>query len=184
MGEHCKITTCEDPSTYDYSVYGKKNLGIDEVVELLKMPQKYRLEGCELDLQHNFVDNLMDICKGLNLCPPKYVFEQKRYDSECIGFSIITDVIVKHTDNTLTIFERKKASKNHPHTGPVEQMKGIGQCLLYKNVYEALMESPVRVALVDEKIHPRTFLAFSGFKLPITLIEYQYDHVFVPYNGW
>ncbi len=42
----------------------------------------------------------------------------------------------------------------------------------------------VRAALIDNKIHYRTYCAFVGNKLPITLIDFQKDRVFVPYNGW
>ena len=63
-------------------------------------------------------------------------------------------------------------------------MDAVGQLLLYGNVLEAIIDAPVRLALIDNKIYYRTYCAFIGNKLPITLIEYQNDRLFIPYNGW
>lgn len=182
MGGRHKTTEYPDPSTYDYSVRDNTLLNIEQTIAILKSKQEKTIDGDEKEFQRCFVSNLMDICKGLGLAPPKCAYEQKREDVE--NFSIITDVICLHTDNTVTIFEMKKAPLKYSCTSPKNQMDGIGQCLLYKNVWESLIGGAVRVALVDEKIHYRTFCALCGYKIPITLIEFQDDHVFVPYNGW
>lgn len=92
--------------------------------------------------------------------------------------------MVRHADKSMTVFEVKKASEKYPATGTTNQMNAVGQLLLYKNVLEEKLNCNVRVALIDNKIYYRTFYAFLNNKLPITLIDFQKDRVFVPYNGW
>lgn len=55
---------------------------------------------------------------------------------------------------------------------------------IFENVLQARINAPVRPALIDNKIYYRTFCAFVGNSLPITLIEFQNDRIFVPYNAW
>ena len=54
---------------------------------------------------------------------------------------------------------------------------------MYGNVLDGKYKA-VRLALIDNKIYYRTFCAFLGYKLPITLIDFQKDRLFIPYLGW
>lgn len=63
-------------------------------------------------------------------------------------------------------------------------MNAVGQLLLYGNVLSEIIHSKVRLALIDNKIYYRTFCAFLNNHLPITLLDFQKDRLFVPYNGW
>ena len=98
--------------------------------------------------------------------------------------SIKPDIITRHKDGSMTVFEVKKANEKYPASGTSNQMNAVGQLLLYGNILEAIIKEPVRLALIDNKIYHRTYAAFAGNRLPITLIELQYDRVFIPYNGW
>lgn len=153
-----------------------------EILEELNAPIKYECEGNESDLEDNIIENLDLICQGMNLTPPNIVWRQKRIDTD--GFSIKPDIIVRHQDHTVTIFEVKKTNHKYPSTGTTNQMNAVGQLLLYGNVFFSKSGVFPRLALIDNKIYYRTYCAFLGNKLPIALIDFQKDRVFVPYNGW
>ena len=153
-----------------------------DVIKELKRPIIFEFLGNEKMLEENIVDNIDEICAGLNLPLVQCVVRQKMIN---VGsFCIKPDIIVRHKDGTMTVFEVKKANQKYPSTGTSNQMNGIGQLLLYKSILERQINDVVRVALIDNKIYERTYYAFIDNKLPITLIDYQKDRVFVPYNGW
>lgn len=169
-------------NTENYSVSEEYKKQIRTIIDELKSPARYVCEGKEKDFEDNVVDNIDLICNCLNLPPIKFIDRQHRID--CGEFDIQPDIMVRHTDDTMTVFEVKKASAKYPQTGTYNQMAAIGQLLLYKTVLKAKINAPVRLALIDNKIYYRTFLAFTEHKLPITLVELQKDRLFVPYNGW
>ena len=153
-----------------------------ELINELKSPIRYELQGNEKAFENNIRDNIDLICDCLKLPPIKMVSGQQMIEYD--GFQIKPDIIVRHTDDTMTVFEVKKASEKYPCTGTCNQMNAIGQLLLYQSVLKRVINAPVRVALIDNKIYYRTFWAFLDNKLPITLIELQKDRLFVPYNAW
>ena len=161
---------------------GIMELTISELLKELKSPVKYECQGKEKDFEDNVVDNMDLICDCLGLPPIKFIDRQHRLRFK--EFDIQPDIMVRHTDDTMTIFEVKKASEKYPSTGTYNQMAAIGQLLLYKSMIKRIINAPTRLALIDNKIYYRTFLAFTEHKLPITLLELQKDRLFVPYNGW
>lgn len=96
---------------------------------------------------------------------------------------IIVDILLMHEDKTLTVFEVKKPNKNNGWTSPHAQMQAIGQLLLYQNIIEETYAKP-RLVLIDNKIHERTVMAFAKNYLPITLIEFQKNKIFIPYRAY
>lgn len=153
----------------------------EEVLKELKKPVEYTFEGNEKEFEEHIVLNIDMICEGLGLSQPEEVIQQKQIRFE--GSQIIMDIIVMHKDKTVTMFEVKKINSKHPHTATNAQMNSVGQMLLYKNVLEAYTGVPVRVALIAEKIFPRTMIIFNKNRLPLTLIEFQKDKIFVPYKN-
>lgn len=153
-----------------------------EKIQELKAPILFEMVGNEKALEENIVANIEDLCEGLNLPPILTVATQRMI--KCENFYIKPDILVRHKDETMTVFEVKKANGKYPSTGPTNQMTAIGQLLLYQTVLQEKINAPVRLALIDNKIYYRTYCAFINFKLPITLIDFQKDRVFVPYNGW
>ena len=154
----------------------------EQAIKELKANVRWELVGNEKDLEDNIVKNIKEICTGLYLPEIKEIGRQKMIDAG--GFYIKPDIMIRHIDGTMTIFEVKKDNSKYPSTGTTNQMNAVGQLLLYKNVIESIIDGLVRVALIDNKIHYRTYCAFIGNRLPITLIDFQKDRVFVPYNGW
>lgn len=154
---------------------------MDAKAELLKQLQ-YEFIGKEKDFEDYIYENIEEICDGLGL--PAILAKDRQRMIRCDNFQIKPDVIVRHIDGTMTVFELKKANEKYPATGTFNQMQAIGQLLLYRNVLENVIDAPVRLALIDNKIYYRTFCAFVGNDLPITLIELQNDRIFVPYNAW
>ncbi|KAK9680601.1 hypothetical protein QE152_g38898 [Popillia japonica] len=152
------------------------------LLDELKKPIMYQMSGNEKNLESNIIDNIDLVCECLKLPKIEIVDSQRMIDAN--GFYIKPDILVRHIDETMTVFEVKKASEKHPATGPTNQMAAVGQLLLYKNVLEEKINCNVRVALIDNKIYYRTFCAFINNRLPITLIDFQKDRLFVPYNGW
>ena len=158
-----------------------KKLNDDEIIVELKKPQKYYFIGKEKDYEQNFVENLKQVCKALDLPKIKSIERQKRYNIS--NFSIIVDVIVFHIDNTYSIFELKCDNK-YPSSRAVAQTSAIGQLLLYSSCLTEIYGAVPRLFLVDQKINIRTMCTFSQYKLPITLLEFQNDRLFVPYRVW
>lgn len=153
-----------------------------EALAYLKSPIRYEFMGAEKEFEENVVDNIDQICDCLALPEIVAVKRQKRFDAG--GFAIVPDIIVRHKDGSLTVFEVKKANEKYPCTAPVNQMKAVGQILLYGNILPEIFRCEVRLALIDNKIYYRTVAAFIGNNLPITLVELQRDLLFVPYYAW
>lgn len=151
-------------------------------IEEMKKQMEYMFIGKEKDFEDHIYENIDEICAGLGL--PAIMTTGRQCLIHRDGLQIKPDIIVRHIDGTMTVFEVKKANEKYPSTAPTNQMQAIGQLLLYGNVLEAMIDAPVRLALIDNKIYYRTFCAFIGNNLPITLIELQNDRIFVPYNAW
>lgn len=147
----------------------------------LKRPILYQCIGNEKVLEQNIIDNIDLICRCLELPEIKIVGGQRMIDAG--SFFIKPDIMIRHTDETMTVFEVKKTNEKYPSTGTSNQMSAVGQLLLYKSVLERKIGSKVRVALIDNKIYYRTYYAFVDNNLPITLIDFQKDRLFIPYNG-
>ena len=143
---------------------------------------EYMFIGKEKEFEDYIYSNIEEICSILGL--PAILLKDRQKMIHCDNFQIKPDIMVRHNDGTMTVFEIKKANEKYPPTAPVNQMQAVGQLLLYRNVLQAYINAPVRLALIDNKIYYRTFCAFLGNNLPITLIELQNDRIFVPYWGW
>lgn len=155
---------------------------MNEIRQEMTIPLLYEFIGKEKDFEDYIYENIDEICGGLGL--PAIIAKDRQRMIHCSNFQIKPDIMIRHIDGTMTVFEVKKANEKHPSTGTVNQMQAIGQLLLYRNVLETIIDAPVRLALIDNKIYYRTFCAFIGNNLPITLIELQNDRIFVPYNAW
>ena len=117
----------------------------------------------------------------MGLSKPKKIERQKRMN--LVNFSLVMDVFVTHEDNTLSIFEIK-CNNRYPSTQTVSQTNAIGQLLLYSSCVTEKYGVIPRLFLVDQKINLRTVCCFTQYKLPITLIEFQKDKLFIPYGVW
>ena len=153
-----------------------------EIHEEVKKPLQYLFIGKEKEFEDYIFENIEEICEGLGL--PEITIKDRQRMIHCGDFQIKPDILVRHIDGTMTVFEVKKANEKYPCVAPTNQMQAIGQLLLYRNVIETIIDAPVRLALIDNKIYYRTLCAFVGNNLPITLIELQNDRIFVPYNVW
>lgn len=151
-----------------------------DVISELEKPIEFIYKGSEKEYEKNVYDHLEEICDGLGL--PKIVTAVRQKQIRFQGSQVIMDIVVRHIDESATIFEVKKINNKNPHTFTNEQTKAIGQMLLYKNIFEAKTNAKTRVILVAEKIHPRTMIVFCNNDLPVTLLEFQKDKVFVPYK--
>ena len=154
----------------------------DAAIDMLKEPLRFEFVRKECDFEKCIVDDIAEIVKNLGLPDIQVVERQKTVTLSDI--QIRMDIIVRHVDDTITIFEVKKVNSKNPQSSPYWQMGAIGQLLLYKSVVKAFTGCEVRLVLVDNKIFYRTRCAFLEEKLPITLVEIQKDRMFVPYVGW
>lgn len=158
-------------------------LNYAEALKQMKQNYYYKEPGKEKDFEDRIVECICELCYGLGLPPLEKLYRQKEYHID--DFKIRPDLIVHHTDNSITVFEIKKANEKYPSTATTNQMNAVGQLLLYKSILSSIhKDKKIRVALIDNKIYKRTFFAFAQVKLPITLIEVQNDRVFVPYYAW
>lgn len=154
----------------------------EEKLQILNEEPQYEFMGNEAMFEQNVVDNLDQICEAMNLAPIKQIFRQERIVID--KFHARPDIIIRHEDETRTIIEVKKVNNKYPSTGTSNQMNAIGQLLLYGNVFRAKSGIEARLMLIDCKIFYRTYCAFLNYNLPIALVEFQKDRLFVPYNGW
>lgn len=161
-------------------IYNKRVPSIEEVNELLKEETHWVFEGNEKEFEENVFENIDEICEGLGL--PPVIIKARQKQIRLDGSQIVMDIVVRHSDDSATIFEVKKASRKHPQTSTHLQMQAIGQLLLYRNIFEAKTNVKPRLILIDNKIHRRTMCAFASNDLPITVVELQKDRVFVPYK--
>ncbi len=153
-----------------------------DVIKQLREPTRWEFQGNEKEFEENIFANLDQIIEGLGL--PNIRVAERQRQIRFNGFQAIMDIIVRHVDDSATIFEVKKASMNNPQTHAYLQMQAIGQLLLYQNLFEAKTNVNPRLILIDNKIHERTYLSFINNSLPITLVELQKDMVFVPHKAF
>lgn len=161
-------------------IYNKRIPEQEEVTELLRSETQWEFIGTEKEFEENVFENLEEICEGLGL--PTVTIKERQRQIRFDGSQIIMDIVARHEDDSATIFEVKKASQKHPSTSSYLQMQGIGQLLLYKNLFKLRTNVTPRLVLIDNKIHRRTTWAFFDNEIPITLVELQKDRVFVPYK--
>src|SRR5699024_7615002 len=121
--------------------------------------------GNEKEFEQNIMDILDQIIDCLELPEIESVGRQKQIRFS--EFQIIIDIIVRHKDDSATIFEVKKPNLKYPHTGTSEQVKAIGQLLLYQNIFQIKTGVKPRLALIDNKIFERTVFTFLNNELPI-----------------
>lgn len=160
---------------------GKYQIYAEEVIEKLKEPERFIFSGDEKAFEEHVVLHLDYICESLNLPEIEIATIQPQI---CMNsFICRPDIVLRHKDQTLTVIEVKKVNTKHPSTGAFNQMAAIGQLLLYQNVIEAMTGGRPRLVLIDSKIFYRTYCAFLGNDLPIALLEFQKDRIFIPYKG-
>ena len=178
--ENNVLVACWDGEEYKPGT--SVQMSVEDIVEELKKPCLYEFQGNEKEFEENIFINIDQICEALAL--PQIVAIERQKCIQLDSFQCIPDIIVRHSDGTITVFEVKKINRKNPWTGTSNQMNAVGQLLLYGNVIETITKVPVRLVLIDNKIYYRTYCAFVGHKLPITLVDFQQDRVFVPYCGW
>lgn len=125
-------------------------LSKEQFHQRLQEPVQYECIGNEDMLEENVIDNLDQICEGLDISEPMEVYRQKEIFAD--GFKIRPDIIIRHKDETRTIIEVKKFNNKHPSTGTANQMSAVGQLLLYGNVFYAKAGVDARLVLLDNKI--------------------------------
>lgn len=160
---------------------GNDNLNVrritdDKVLKELDDSNKHCQDITESEFEDHIYKNINKIIKGLGLSEAIETYNQKQFRLPDMT-QIIPDIVVAHKDGTVTVLEIKKWNKKYPSTATFNQAQGVGQCLLYQNVVQAYTGKPTRVIMVDEKIHSRTLLVFSGNDLSISLMEVQGNHV-------
>jgi len=82
----------------------------EQAIKELKANVRWELVGNEKDLEDNIVKNIKEICNGLYLPEIKEIGRQKMIDAG--GFYIKPDIMIRHIDGTMTIFEVKKDNSN------------------------------------------------------------------------
>lgn len=152
-----------------------------EAIKTLREPIQYEFVGNEKDFESHIIVHIEDIINCMGLSKVVRIERQKQFRFP--SGQIIVDILVMHEDRTLTVFEVKKPNKNNGWTSPHAQMQAIGQLLLYQNVIEETYAKP-RLVLIDNKIHERTVMAFANNHLPITLVEFQRNRLFIPYRAF
>ena len=151
-------------------------------IELLKEEPRFVFEGTEKDYEDHIVLNADLICDALGLPKIKIIEQQRqiRFDRN----QIIMDIVIRHIDGSITILEVKKSNDKNPWTSTNAQVQALGQMLLYRNVVKIATGVTPRVALITDKLFYRTQAVFIDTELPLALIEFQRDRLFMPYENW
>lgn len=150
-----------------------------KMLDILREEQRYVFKGKEKNFEEHVLLHLDIICENLGLPPIKHHFRQRQIRHN--GMQCILDLVVRHEDNSTTIFEVKCRNSKYPATGSHEQISGIGQLLSYSAFYNLKAGCKPNLVLIDQKIYERTYITVSDGNLPITLVEFQKDRMFVPY---
>jgi hypothetical protein len=154
-----------------------KLLSDDEVRIMLQEELKWEFVGNESEFETHILEHIDDFLEGMGLPPKRVVLRQKKFRFD--NTQIIIDLLVQHTDRSITIFEVKKKNERNPQTSPSLQVGAIGQLMLYKTIVGSVYDPNVRLVLIDNKIHFRTYLTIKTNDLPIALVEFQKDFVLV-----
>ena len=148
-----------------------------DVIEEIKKEHRYLFKGNEKKFEKYVYDNLSDICNNLDFANIKKA--EMQHVIKTANYKIIPDIMIWHEDGTGTIFEVKVTNLNNPQTSPNEQIKSIGQLLLYRSVIKEKYGKFPRVFMVTDQLFEKTFHIFAHNDLPVGLIEIQNDRVFV-----
>ena len=151
-------------------------------IELLKEEPRFIFEGAEKDFEEHIVLNADLICEALGLPEIKIIERQRQIRFG--GNQITMDIVIRHTDGSLTILEVKKLNNKNPWTSTGAQVQAVGQMLLYRNIVKAKTGITPRVALITDKLFYRTQAVFIDTELPLALIEFQRNRLFMPYENW
>ena len=159
-----------------YERDGKNQVPLDDALDEMNGMDNIYFKGREKDFENYIIENTKDICAQAGLPPVSKIEQQKVI--QLPNFKIIIDIFIIHKDNTGTIFEVKKTNLKYNQHSPNEQLKSIGQLMLYRNVVSERFNTP-RVYLVSDRIFKRTFCVFKDAKLPINLMQIQNDKVVI-----
>lgn len=91
-------------------------INVDTAIDMLKEPLRFEFVGKECDFEKCIVDDIAEIVKNLGLPDIQVVERQKTVTLSDI--QIRMDIIVRHVDDTITIFEVKKVNSKNPQSGP------------------------------------------------------------------
>jgi len=147
------------------------------VVKEIKKQHRYLFKGDEKRFEKYIYNDLSDICNNLGYADIKKA--EMQHVIKTANYKIIPDIMIWHKDGTGTIFEVKVTNSNNPQTSPNEQIKSIGQLLLYRSVIKEKYGEFPRVFLITDQLFEKTFHIFADNDLPVGLIEIQNDRVFV-----
>ena len=160
----------------------KKRRDNNETIKHLREPMRWQFMGNEKEFESNILEHIEEINEFLGLPEISSIHRQRQI--RVMGVQVKMDIVLRHIDQTATIIEVKKVNNKNSHTGTNNQMQAIGQLLLYQNLFKAKTGGKPRLVLIDNKIYERTMLAFLGNNLPITLVDFQKDRIFIPYRAW
>lgn len=103
----------------------------------------------EKEFQFELVKYLDDIFEKLQITAPAKIEINK--DVNAGGKRVKYDIYITHEDNTRSIIECKYDKDVSPGMRLINQVKGIGQMMLYNEIHKDCLKTGARMFLADEK---------------------------------
>lgn len=133
-----------------------------------KIQQQYDFKGSERDLEAHILDNIHDIAHKCGW--GEIVRIEKQFMIRLVGYYVVVDIMLWHSDGTGTAIECKTGKNNRN-----DLLTGIGQVLFYgANLATALKVMP-RLVIASPVISPYVHHTIKVFNLPICLLGVDGD---------
>lgn len=149
-------------------INGHQFLNNQEVINELAREFNNRFHGNENEYINNFLLDVNTIFEKFGFPEIKSIEQQKRVGSRII------DIFIVHKDLSCSVLEVKCKKEK---ISLDEQFKSIGQILMYDDIFQHQYKVAPRLFLVDQKIYIDTWKIILRNKLPINLLQFQYDNV-------
>jgi hypothetical protein len=137
-------------------------------------PMIFNNEG---EYQIELLKYLNDICLKLEFAFPKKV--HTNVDYQIAGRRVKFDILIEHVDETITIIECKYSKDVSPGERLIKQVKGIGQIMLYGEMFFSGNGIRPRLFISDEKPEELTLVLLR--KQHIGFIAVKNNRIFTMY---
>lgn len=147
-----------------------------DISSLLSRKYEKPVYASESEYEDYILENLDQIIEGAGLPPILSVDRQRSVLSG--GYCARPDIFIVHEDHTATVIEVKcVGSRKGSYFDASSQVAAIGQLLLYGTMIEQRKGVRPRLMLIDNRIHPQTYLTITSCNLPVMIVEVDQDRV-------
>ena len=159
--------------------YNKRIVDDEMFIALVEEQDPMRFNN-ELEYQNELLNYIHDICFKLELPDIKEIY--KNYDFSSYGRRAKFDILIQHKDDTITIIECKYSKDVSPGERLINQVKGMGQLILYGEMFKLNKGVSARLYLSDEKPEELTLMLLRKQNIGFISIKNNRILTFNPYG--